>query len=143
MLFVTKGKKKKFIETKFLPPSLYMKILRANFVSCGRANSVNQQFEILNLVDYGWKVSEEKLERSWFEGSVISSIEDIDQEQNYLDTLPDVSESTDNTSSDLRIKIKVFAYLIRTVKNNRTGHCGNSNTASVASLKFLYMEILN
>ena len=35
MLFVTKGKKKKFVETKLLPPeevSLHMKILRANFV---------------------------------------------------------------------------------------------------------------
>ena len=38
MLLVTKGKKKNFIETKlFLPDEqlLHMKILRANFVSCG------------------------------------------------------------------------------------------------------------
>ena len=61
MLFVIKGKKKKFLKTKLLPPNeqlLHMKILRANFVSCGAAICVNQRFEILNLVDYGWKVSE-------------------------------------------------------------------------------------
>ena len=54
-------------------------------------------FEILNLVDYGWKVSEGKLEPNWFEGSALLSIEDTDQEQNNLDTLPDVSENTGNT----------------------------------------------
>ena len=81
MLFVTKGKKKKFVETKILEPdeqSLHMKILRANFVSCVAANYVHQHFEILNLVDYGWKVPEVKLEPNWFEGSALSSIEDID-----------------------------------------------------------------
>ena len=104
MLLVTKGKKKKFVKTKLLPPdeqSLHMKILRANFVLCVAANCVNQHFEILNLVDYGWKVSEGKLEPNWFEGSAFLSIEDTDQEQNNLDTLPDVSENTGNTSNDL------------------------------------------
>ena len=44
MLFFTKGKKKKLVETKLLPAdeqSLHMKILSANFVLCGRANCVN------------------------------------------------------------------------------------------------------
>ena len=68
---------------------------------CVAANCVNQHFEILNLVDYGWKVSEGKLEPNWFEGSALLSIEDTDQEQNNLDTLPDVSENTGNTSNDL------------------------------------------
>ena len=77
-----------------------MIILRAKFVSYDRANYLNQHFEILNPDDYGWKVSEEKLEPNWFEGSALPSIEDIEQEQNNLDKLPDVSESTDNTSSD-------------------------------------------
>ena len=79
MLFVTKIKKKKFVETKFLSSneqSLHMKILRANFVSCGEANSVNQEFEILNLVDCGWKISEGKLDPNWCEGSALSSTED-------------------------------------------------------------------
>ena len=67
-----------------------MKILRANFVSCAGANCVNQHFEILNPVDYSWKVSVGKLGLNWFEGSTFSSIEDIDQVQN----------STDNTFSD-------------------------------------------
>ena len=67
-----------------------MKTLRANFVSCAGANCVNQHFEVLNPVDYGWKVSVGKLESNWFEGSTFSSIEDIEQVQN----------STDNTFSD-------------------------------------------
>ena len=59
MPFITKGKTKKFVEIKLLPPdkqSLHMKILEVNFVSCGRANCVNQHFEILNLVDDDWNV---------------------------------------------------------------------------------------
>ena len=40
------------------------------------SNCVNQHFEILNLADHGWKVSERKLEPNWFEGSALSSIED-------------------------------------------------------------------
>ena len=51
---------------------------------------MNQHFEVLNPVDYGWKVSVGKLESNWFEGSTFSSIEDIEQVQN----------STDNTFSD-------------------------------------------
>ena len=104
MSLVTKGKKKKFVKTKLLPPdeqSRHMKILRANFFLCVAANCVNQHFEILNLVDYGWKVSEGKLEPNWFEGSALVSVQDIDQEKNNLDTLPDVSENTDTTSNDL------------------------------------------
>ena len=103
MPFVTKGKKKNFVDTKFLPPdeqSLHMKILRANLVSCSGANCVNQHFEILNLVDYGWKVAEEKLEPNWFEESALSSIEDIDKEQNNFETLPGISESKYKTSID-------------------------------------------
>ena len=103
MPFVTKGKKKNFVDTKFLPPdeqSLHMKILRANLVSCSGANCVNQHFEILNLVDYGWKVAQEKLEPNWFEESALSSIEDIDKEQNNFETLPGISESKYKTSID-------------------------------------------
>ena len=103
MPFVTKGKKKNFVDTKFLPPdeqSLHMKILRANLVSCSGANCVNQHFEILNLVDYGWKVAEGKLEPNWLEESALSSIEDIDKEQNNFETLPGISESKYKTSID-------------------------------------------
>ena len=38
--------------------SLHMKILSDNFVLYGGANCVNQPFEILNLVDYGWKIAD-------------------------------------------------------------------------------------
>ena len=69
---------------------------------------MNQHLEILNLVNYDWIVSERKLEPNRFEGSALSSIEDIDLEQNNLDKLPDVSQSTDNTSSDSRMKMKIF-----------------------------------
>ena len=87
-----------------MPPdeqSLHMKILRANLVSWSGANCVNQHFEILNLVDYGWKVAEGKLEPNWFEESALSSIEDIDKEQNNFETLPGISESKYKTSIDL------------------------------------------
>ena len=87
-----------------MPPdkqSLHMKILRATFVSCGGASFVNQHFQILNLVDHGWKESEGKLEPNLSEGPAHSSIEDINQQQNNLDPLPDVSESTENIYSVL------------------------------------------
>ena len=47
MLFVKKGKKKVFIQTKQLPPdkrSLRMKLLRANYISYGWENCLNQKF---------------------------------------------------------------------------------------------------
>ena len=81
ILFVTKGKKKNLAETELLPPdeqSLHMKILRVNFFSYGWASGLKQHFEILNPVEYGWKISEEKLEPNWFEGSALPSIKDID-----------------------------------------------------------------
>ena len=60
-----------------------------------------------------------------------------------MGTLPDVSESTDNTSSDSKEeikKIKVFAYLTPGIKKNRIEHCASTNDASIISLKCLYME---
>ena len=56
ILFVTKGKKKKLVETELFPPeeqSLHKKILGVNFVSYGWASSLKQHFEILNPVEYG------------------------------------------------------------------------------------------
>ena len=47
MLFVKKGKKKVFIQRKQLPPdkrSLRMKLLRANYISYGWENCLNQKF---------------------------------------------------------------------------------------------------
>ena len=76
-----------------------MKTLRANVVQYDETNCVNQHFEILNPFDYGWKVSGGKLKPNWFEESALSCI-DIDQKQNNLNTIPDVRESDDNTSSD-------------------------------------------
>ena len=87
MLFVTKGKKKKLLETKLLPPdeqSLHMEILRTNFVSYGATVCLNQHFEIVNQGDYSRKVSEGKLEPNWLEGSSLSSIEDNDHEQRKI-----------------------------------------------------------
>ena len=49
------------VETKLLVPDeqlLHMKILSDNFVLYGGTNCVNQAFEILNLVDYGWKIAD-------------------------------------------------------------------------------------
>ena len=113
MLFVTKGKKKKFVKTKLLPPGeqlLRMKILTANFVSYSWANCLNQHFEILNPVDYGWEISKVKLEPNWFVGSALPSIENIDQEQNNLDKLPHVNASTDNTFSNSEDKTEGLCF---------------------------------
>ena len=41
-----------------------------------------------------------------------------------------------------RMRVKVFAYLTRKMKKNRTGHCESSNNASIISVKFLHIEIL-
>lgn len=65
MLFVKKGKKKVFVQTKQLPPdkkSLRMKILRANYILYGWWNCLNQHFEIPNPLEYGWKICDRKLE---------------------------------------------------------------------------------
>ena len=64
MLFVQQRKKKVFVQTKQLPPderSLRMKILRANYISYGWENCLNQHFEIPNPLEYGWKICDRKL----------------------------------------------------------------------------------
>ena len=71
MLFVKKGKQKVFVQTKQVPPderSLYIKILRANFISYGWENCLNQHFEIPNPLEYGWTIWDRKLEPNWLEG---------------------------------------------------------------------------
>ena len=112
MLFATKGKKKKLVETKLLATYeqllLYMKILRANFVLCGGSNCVNQHFEILNLVEYDWKVWEGKLEPNWFERSALSSAEDNDPEQNNLDTSSDSEDENEGIYLPQSIEEETF-----------------------------------
>ena len=83
MLFVKKGKKKVFVQTKQLSPderSLRMKILRANYISYGWENCLNQHFEIPNPLEYGWKICDRKLEPNLFEGPALPSFEEINQE---------------------------------------------------------------
>ena len=82
MLFVKKGKKKVFFQTKQQPPderSLRMKILRANYISYGWENCLNQHFEILNPLEYEWKICDGKLEPNWFEGPALPFFEELNQ----------------------------------------------------------------
>ena len=87
---------------------LYMKILRANFVLCGGSNCVNQHFEILNLVEYDWKVWEGKLEPNWFERSALWSTEDNDPEQNNLDTSSDSEDENEGIHLPQSIEEETF-----------------------------------
>ena len=104
MLFIKKGKKKVFVQTKQLPPdkrSLRMKISRANYISYGWENCLNQHFEIPNPLEYGWKICDGKLEPNWFEGPALPSFEKINQEQNNLDSLPDLNQGRSTSTLDL------------------------------------------
>ena len=72
-----KRKEEKIRQDYLLPPDeqlLRMKILTANFVSYSWANCLNQHFEILSPIDYGWEISKVKLEPNWFVGSALPSI---------------------------------------------------------------------
>ena len=98
MLFVKKRKKKVFVQTKQLPPderSLRMEILRTNYISYGWENCLNQHFEIPNLLEYGRQICDGKLEQNWFKGQAFPSSEEISQEQNNSDTLPDLNQDRD------------------------------------------------
>ena len=143
MPFVTKGKKKNFVDTKFLPPdeqSLHMKILRANLVSCSGANCVNQHFEILNLVDYGWKVAEGKLEPNGLRNQLFHLLKTLTRKRIISKHYQVLVKANTKLPLIRTMKMKVFAYPIRTMKKNRIGHCASSRNASIISLTFLYME---
>ena len=104
MLFVKKGKKKVFVQTKQLPPdksSLHMKMLRANYISYGWEKCLNQHFEIPNPLEYGWKICDVKLEPNWFEDPALPSFEEINQKQNNLDRVPDLNQDRNKSTLDL------------------------------------------
>ena len=101
MLFVKKRKKKVFVQTKQLPPderSLLMEILRTNYSSYGSENCLNQHFEIPNMLEYGWQICDGKLEANWFKGPALPSFGEISQEQNNLDSLPDLNQDRDTST---------------------------------------------
>ena len=103
-----KRKKKVFVQTKQLPPdegSLRMKILRANCISYCWENCLNQHFEIPNPLEYGWKICDGKLEPNSFEGPALPSFEEINQEQNNLDSLPDLNQDRDTSTLNSDKKI--------------------------------------
>ena len=102
MLFIKKGKKKVFVETKQLPldeKSLCVKILRANYISYGWENCLNQHFEIPYPLEYGWKICSGKLEPNWFQDPALPFFEEINQEQNNLDSLPDLNQDRDTSTT--------------------------------------------
>ena len=101
--YLLKKGKQVFAQKKQLPPderSLRMKILRANYISYGWENCLNQQFEIQNPLEYGWKICDGKLEPNCFEGPALPSFEEINQEQNNLDGLPDLKQDRDTSTLD-------------------------------------------
>ena len=98
----------------------------------------NKHFKLLNLVDYGRKVSERKLEPNWFKVSALSSFEDTDHRSRIIWTHYHMLVIALTTLPVIRgLRRKVFAYLIRSMKKNRIGHWASSNNTSIISLKFL------
>ena len=99
MLFIGKGRNKKFAPITSLPPdekSLEMKIMRAHFVSHGWINCLNPQYETLDPCEYGWKFEDEVLVPLWFHGDPLSSEEEI--EYNVEIERMELDESSDNDS---------------------------------------------
>ena len=76
-----------------------MKILRANY-NYGWENCLNQHFEIPNLLEYGWKMHDGKIEPNRFEGPALPAFEEINQEQNHLESLPDQNKDRDTSTLD-------------------------------------------
>ena len=77
-----------------------MKILRANYISHDWKNCLNQHFQISNLLEYGWKICDVKLEPNWLEGPALPFFEKINQEQNNLSSLPDLNQDKDTSTLD-------------------------------------------
>ena len=75
-----------------------MKISRANYISYIWENYLNQHFEIPNPLEYGWKICDGKLEPNCFEGPSIPFFEKINQEQDNLDSLPNLSQHRDTST---------------------------------------------
>ena len=73
-------------------------MLRANYTSYGWENCLNQHFEIPNLLEYGWKICDGRLEPNLFEGPAPPSFEEINQEQNNLDSLRDLNHDRDTST---------------------------------------------
>lgn len=89
MLFVGKGKSKKFRATKLLPPdqcSLDMKIMRTNFVSYNMASSLTPIYTSLDAKNYGWEVKDEILQPIWFLCPPLPSDEEISNHLKENDT---------------------------------------------------------
>ena len=76
-----------------------MKILRANSISFGWENCLNQHFEIPNSLEYGWEICHGKLEPNWSDGPALPSFE-INQGQNNLESLSDLNQDRDTTTLD-------------------------------------------
>ena len=96
---------------------------------------MNQYFEILNLIDYNWKVAEEKLEPNWFEGSALMNrIIWV-----YYHMLVKALTALPVTR---RMKMSAFAYLTHKMKKKEEKNYACSNNASIISLTFMYMEVL-
>ena len=61
---------------------------------------VKSTFEIPNLLEYGWKICDGKLEPNWFKDPALASFEEIKQGQNNLVSLPDLNQDRDTSTLD-------------------------------------------
>ena len=77
-----------------------------------RDKLVNQYFEILNLVDYDWKVAEEKVEPNCFEGSALMNRIIWAYYQMLVKALTALPVTR-------RLKMSVYAYLTQTMKKKK------------------------
>ena len=82
MIYVGKGKQKKFASTKKLPPdtnSLLQKIKISNLVSYTYYNCLDNHFTPLNPENYGWKKEDHMLKPISFLGSPLPTIEQYEE----------------------------------------------------------------
>jgi hypothetical protein len=109
MLFSGKGKKRKFTPLKRLPPdrkSLKCAIQRVNLVVHGMVNCLNQAYDQLDVLQYGWKVEVGTLVPIWYEGNSLPSNEESSQipSAEAPQSTPNMSEhdtsEDDDTDSD-------------------------------------------
>ena len=84
ILFVKKGKNKRFNDTKSLPPdqhSLNMKILCASFIGYSISSCMQPVYETLNRLDYGWQLIDGVHVPVWSSSLQLSTQEEISHHQ--------------------------------------------------------------
>ena len=103
MLFVGKGRNKKFPSTKALPPdskSLEMKIKRSNLVCHGWVNCLNSNYEHLDPLLFGWRFENDVLCPFWFDGPSLPNEDEIMAQLRHENEIFAIPEAQEETFSD-------------------------------------------